>query len=465
MITLVRRASARAAQHPAVVDDDRTTTYGDLVAQAESVATWLRANGIERFGILDYDAAHLIALLSGAALVGAEPCMYPPMETGAELDEQAARFDHTLVVTAHDLGASTCKRVDPNELFAFDGSSMRDAEPSLGQPLLVLTTGTTGTPKGIRHDWSRLLRQAMDTRPAPEERWLLAYGPHQFGGLQVLIHTMAAGAVLIAPFPRRPRESLRAMRAHDATHVSGTPTYWRFVLVEMRADGGPVPALRQVTLGGEAVPPGLIEELEAAFPQAKVSQVYAASEFGATGSVRDNRNGLPLSVLERGEDADVQMKIVDGELWVRSRVGMLGYYGEGTEKHEGGEDPDGWRPSGDLVEVEGDRILFRGRNSDIINVGGVKVHPLPVEERISAVPGVEMARVFGRPNRMTGAIVAVEVVPVQKDLDEDGEEALEDAIREACEDLVAAARPRSIKFVDAIITQGNKITRGVVSDS
>jgi acyl-coenzyme A synthetase/AMP-(fatty) acid ligase len=253
------------------------------------------------------------------------------------------------------------------------------------------------------------------------------------------------------------------MRAHGATHVSGTPTYWRFVLAEMRADGGEVPDLRQVTMGGEAVPPGLIEELESAFPRAKVSQVYAASEFGATGSVRDNRNGLPLSVLDRGDEAEVQMKIVDGELWVRSRVGMLGYYGE--EPLE----PDAWRPSGDLVEIEGDRILFRGRNSDIINVGGVKVHPLPVEERISAVPGVAMARVFGRPNRMTGAIVAVEVVaatgPDGGELDEEAQEALEDAIREACEDLVAAARPRSIKFVDEIVTQGNKITRGVVSDS
>jgi acyl-coenzyme A synthetase/AMP-(fatty) acid ligase len=203
------------------------------------------------------------------------------------------------------------------------------------------------------------------------------------------------------------------------------------------------------------VPPGLIEELEAAFPKAKVSQVYAASEFGATGSVRDNRNGLPLSVLDRGDDADVQMKIVDGELWVRSRVGMLGYYGDEPL------DPDGWRRSGDLVEVEDDRILFRGRNSDIINVGGVKVHPLPIEERISAVPGVEMARVFGRPNRMTGAIVAAEIVAA----DGTDEEELEDAIRAACEDLVAAARPRSIKFVDEIVTQGNKITRGVVSDS
>jgi acyl-CoA synthetase (AMP-forming)/AMP-acid ligase II len=461
VIELVRRASARAAHHPAVVDDDRTTTYGDLVAQAESSAAYLKANGIERFGILDYDAAHLIALLAGAALVGAEPCMFPPIETAEEFDEQSARFGHDVVVTTHELDGAATGRVHPSELFSFDGAAMAGVEPGQSQPLLVLTTGTTGAPKGIRHDWSRLLHPVMEASPAPDERWLLAYGPHQFGGLQVLIHVMSIGAILIAPFPRRPRESLRAMRGHGATHVSGTPTYWRFVLAEMRADGGPVPELAQITMGGEAVPPGLIEELEKAFTGVKVSQVYAASEFGATGSVRDNRNGLPLSVLERGDDADVQMKIVDGELWVRSKVGMLGYYGE--EAEEGG-DPDGWRPSGDLVEIEGDRILFRGRNSDIINVGGVKVHPLPVEEKIAAVPGVAMARVFGRPNRMTGAIVAVEVVAENQDLDEDGIEALEDAIREACEDLVAAARPRSIKFVDEIVTQGNKITRGVVSE-
>jgi acyl-coenzyme A synthetase/AMP-(fatty) acid ligase len=309
-------------------------------------------------------------------------------------------------------------------------------------------------PRGVRHDWSRLLRSAGHISPAPDERWLLAYGPHQFGGLQVLIHVMAAGATLIAPAPRVPREGIRAMRAHGATHVSATPTYWRFLLAEMTADGGPVPALQQITLGGEAVPPQLIDELLQAFPGANVSQVYAASEFGATGSVRDMRNGLPLSVLERGDDADVQMKIVDDELWVRSRVGMIGYYGEEAD------DPDGWRATGDLVEVVDDRILFRGRNSDIINVGGVKVHPLPIEERISGVPGVEMARVFGRPNRLTGAIVAAEIVPA----DGVDTEALEEAIRAVCENLVPAARPRSIRFVDEIITQGNKITRGVVSD-
>ena len=48
---------------------------------------------------------------------------------------------------------------------------------------------------------------------------------------------------------------------------------------------------------------------------------------------------------------------------------MLGYYGEEPV------DADAWRPTGDLVEIVGDRIEFRGRVSEIINVGGVKVHP------------------------------------------------------------------------------------------
>jgi acyl-coenzyme A synthetase/AMP-(fatty) acid ligase len=143
------------------------------------------------------------------------------------------------------------------------------------------------------------------------------------------------------------------------------------------------------------------------------------------------------------------MKIVDGELWVRSRVGMLGYYGEDPV------DSDAWRPTGDIVEVVSDRILFRGRTSEIINVGGVKVHPLPIEDRIGSVPGVDMARVFGRPNAMTGAIVAVEVVAATgADTD-----TIAAAIRAACADLPAAARPRSVRFVDSVSMAGNKIVR------
>lgn len=445
MIELLTRAVAIDGDRPAIVTDDGELSYGTLLDRARATAAALVERGIGRIAVHDTDAATVVALLAGASLAGVEVCQYPPTATDADIAELADRFDHDLIVTRN--GPVPLAHVHPDKL---RGTGARPTAPPPSRPLLVLTTGTTGAPRGIRHDWSRLLRATARIGDGDGQRWLLAYGLHQFAGLQLLLHVFAAGATLVAPAPRRPREGLQAMRRHGVEYASATPTYWRFLLAELRADGAPVPALRQITLGGEAVPGPLLDDLRRTFPDANISQVYAASEFGSSGSVRDGRHGLSIEVLQRGDGADVAMKVVDGELWVRSRVGMLGYYGEQPPA-----DPDGWRPTGDLVEVSGDRILFRGRSSEIINVGGVKVHPLPIEEQVAAVPGVALARVYGRPNPLTGAIVAVDVVAAAGA----DETAVAEAIRAACAGMPAAARPRSINFVPAVATAGDKIVR------
>ena len=455
MFELLARVAAQDPGRTAVLTHDESITYGDLASAADRVAASLEREDIRRLAVVDHDASTVVALLSGASAVGTDTCLYPP-EVPDDIKDLLQRFDHAVLVTSRDdlvgLGA---RAVTPGELGVVgiggeaDTSGFDERIPPASRPHLVLTTGTTGAPRGVRHDWERLLRGTERIKPGPDERWLLAYGLHQFAGLQILLHVFAAGATLVAPAPRRPLEGLAAMRELGVTHASATPTYWRFLLAELRSDGGPTPQLRQITLGGEAIPGPLLGELERTFPDANISQVYAASEFGSTGSMKDRRSGLSATVLDRGDDADVAMKIVDGELWIRSRSGMLGYYGEPPV------DADGWRATGDMVAVEGDRILFTGRSSDIINVGGVKVHPLPIEERVSAVAGVDIARVFGRPNAMTGAIVALEVVAAPGAV----RETVEAAIRQACEDLPPAARPRSIRFVDDITTAGNKIVR------
>ena len=443
MIELLLRADAART---AVVGDDGDATYGELTAAARTVAAALRAEGITRVGVVEGDAARVVAMLAGASLAGAEACLYPPADPAEAHAATAARFDHEVVVSDDDVAG--VRTISYGELAPGDASGAPDELPER-RPLLILTTGTTGTPRGVRHDWHRLVRSVRRVEPAPDQRWLLAYGLHQFAGFQILLHVLAAQAALVAPAIRRPKEGLAALRRHAPEYVSATPTYWRFLLAELRSDGGPVPVLRQITLGGEAIPGPLLDQLRATFPDARISQVYAASEFGSSGSVRDRRSGLPIEVLSRGEDADVAMKVVDGELWVRSRVGMLGYYGDEPI------DPDAWRATGDLVEIVGDRIEFRGRASEIINVGGVKVHPLPIEERLAAVDGIDMARVYGRPNPLTGAIVAVDVVLA----DGADENTVKDAIRAACADLPAQSRPRSVKFVDTVSMTGHKIVR------
>jgi acyl-CoA synthetase (AMP-forming)/AMP-acid ligase II len=329
-----------------------------------------------------------------------------------------------------------------------DAGAPHVAEAPASAPLLVMTSGTTsGQPRAVRHDWSRVLRPAQNIARTPEQRWLLSYGLNQFGGLQILIHVLAAQATLVVADSFQPRDGLAAMRQWGVTHASGTPTFWRFLLVEMATDGGLVPSLVQVTMSGEAVPAVLLTQVRQQFPQARVSQIYAATEFGQAITVRDGVAGLPTSMLET--DDDLTFKVVDGELWVRSTSSMLGYYKEEPV------DPDSWRPTGDLVEIVGDRVEFRGRKTEVINVGGVKVHPFPIEDRISRVPGVALARAFGRPNAMVGSIVAVEVVlaPGHESDEVDAQ------IRAATADLPPASRPRSIRFVQNIDLTGNKISR------
>jgi acyl-CoA synthetase (AMP-forming)/AMP-acid ligase II len=253
---------------------------------------------------------------------------------------------------------------------------------------------------------------------------------------------------LITPPSRRPKDVVTAIRERGVTHVSATPTFWQLLSGVVDKTAAEDLPLRQITLGGEAVPGRLLDKLARLFPCARISQVYGATEFGLGVSVRDGQSGLPISLLDRDDDADVQIRIVDGQLHVRSRVGMLGYYGES-------ELNDGWRPTGDLVEVRGTRIFFVGRSSETVNVGGVKVHPFPVEDLVSGLDGVALVRAYGHPNPVTGQIMAVDVVARP----ESDTTILERKIRDSCASLPLAARPRRIRFVQDLEVQGHKIAR------
>jgi acyl-CoA synthetase (AMP-forming)/AMP-acid ligase II len=453
MILLLERAAAASPDRVAVVTSEGSSTYADLLRDARRVAGTLRERGIERFSIVEPDAGWVLRLLAGAALAGAEACQHQADVASAELAAQVATLGHDVVVSRRTDLDGAFAVVGPDSLLESVG---HDGAPTDSQPLVILTTGTTGRPKAARHDWRSLARTVERVAPRPDQRWLLAYGPHQFAGVQVLQHVVASQATLVAPFPRQPRDGLEALLAGEVTCVSATPTYWRFLLAEARSREVRLPSLEQITLGGEASPGDLLADLREIFPSARISQVYASTEFGSVASVRDGLPGLAVASLFSETNPTAHLKVEDGELWVRAGAGMLGYVAADTDAAPAVEGE--WRRTGDLVDVVDGRVLFRGRTTEVINVGGVKVHPLPVEERITALEGVELARVFGRANRLTGAIVAAEVVPAGgtegADLD-----ALRGEIRAAVADLPRAWQPRSVLFVDAIETLGGKTVR------
>ena len=437
LIELLKRGAANGPDHRLVDSRAGGWTYAACLDRAEAVAHGLRERGVDRFACVIDDVGELIALLCGASAAGSEACVYPGGLEPTALEELATVIGHSVLITDRGLPSPGEGSVlTPDELGDAGPGAVRRSESA---PVLVLTTGTTGRPKGVRHEWSQLVRPVERLAPQPEARWLLAYNLNQFGGIQILLHVLATGATMVVGETRHPGDGLVAMRELGVTHVSATPTFWRMVTGRLDAQTAREVPLEQITLGGEAVPQSLLDAIRGLFPDVPVSQIYGANEFGTAVSVRDGLSGLPLSVLDRDDESRVRFRIVDGELQVHARTG----------------ETDQWRPTGDLVEVRGDRIHFVGRTTEIINVGGVKVHPLPVEEVIAGVAGVELVRVYGRANAVAGQIVAADVV-ARAGIDG---EALRSEIRTACEVLPPASRPRSLRLVDALELRDTKLAR------
>ena len=304
--------------------------------------------------------------------------------------------------------------------------------------VLIPTSGTTGEPKLVRQDFTRLIRRVRGGH-GHDSRWLLTYEPTAFGGLQVILAAVAAGAVLVAAPAVDSAELARLALQNRVTHISATPCVWRTLLAEF---GATPPPLRVVTLGGDIVDQPLIDRLAASFPKALLRRIYASSEAGVVFSSSETRAGFPEEWLESGI-GDVELRIRNGTLQVKSPGAMLSYAGGEARPFT----RDGWLMTGDLVERVGDRVMFTGRFETLVTVNGVKVSPAKAEVAILEVPGVLDVLVRAVPDSAGGDALAT-TVAVKPGTNT---EILTDRIRRHLETRLAPAeRPWRIDFTDHI---------------
>ncbi len=443
-------ALARYPERPFLLSSTTAFSYTDFFQYCRKLSNGLaRLNG-DRLACYMADSTDLVAVMLAAGMSGKSLLMLNRDLTQQQLPALLQRYNVDVLISdlvpevelpVTVLGAHRLRELITEEPLL----ETRDGE------ILILTSGTTGQPKCARYTWPDLFAQVSERPALEQERWLLAYRLNHFAGLQMLVHVLHNGSTLVLAESNRVPHALHAMQCHSVTHVSSTPTFWRYALATLPESGHDL-GLRHITLGSEPVSASLLEQLQRVFPRARIVHIYASTEAGSCVSVSDMRPGLPISILQRQADADVQFRIVEDELYIRSAHGMKGYAGAGEIA---ARDEDGWLATGDLVRIENDRILFKGRRSETINVGGVKVHPVEVEDVILALPGVKLARVFGQPNPVTGQIVAVDVVI---NIDYTNLE-VEESVREACLALSRHARPRNINFVDALETNNFKLKR------
>lgn len=270
----------------------------------------------------------------------------------------------------------------------------------------IFTSGTTGTPKAANHSWSTLAAPVRKDNRYTDTRWLLTYPLNLYAGTQVFLHAFLNWATLVIPAACDPGEICRTLKDSRVTHASGTPTFWRQLLFFGSKQALQACELEQITMGGEVATQDLLDNLRLTFPQARIVHIYASTELGRMFSVTDGREGFPASYLQEPPEEGIALRIVDGELMAHGRHRMISY----DRQQSLCEQSNGWTATGDLVEVRGDRVLFRGRRNDVINVGGRKVSPLQVEATLRGLPGIIDIRVYAKKSSVTGHLVAADVV-------------------------------------------------------
>lgn len=317
---------------------------------------------------------------------------------------------------------------------------------------MMTTSGTTGIPKIVPHTLDSLARSVRRDPLGRVPVWGLVLEMTRFAGLQVALQSILGGGTLAAAPQYAPMADQIAFLAESGvTHLSATPTLWRRLL--MAPGLGALP-LRQVTMGGEIADQPVLDAVSARFPDARVTHIYASTEAGVGFAVNDRQAGFPLSLTDTAPGG-VGIRIADGLLWLRPPDSR-------QVRYLGGQDIvvdiDGYVLTGDRIEIRDGRAWFLGRDSGVVNVGGVKVYPERVERTIAAVPGVGLAQVTAKSNPITGALLMATVVPADPGADRD---ALKEAIQAHCRaTLEREATPARIRFADTLETNAaGKIVR------
>jgi acyl-coenzyme A synthetase/AMP-(fatty) acid ligase len=330
-------------------------------------------------------------------------------------------------------------------LFVACSPNIASAEPDrdvgTATEWILLTSGTTGAPKLVRHTLATLT-DAMKGSGAlgTGAIWSTFYDMRRYGGLQIFLRAMLGGGSMVLSNAEEPvADFLIRAGTCGVTHISGTPSHWRRALMSPMANSM---APRYVRLSGEIADQAVLDHLRATYRDADIAHAFASTEAGVAFDVGDGLSGFPANLI--GRPGPVEMRVDNGSLRIRSGRNALDYLGGGQVLR----DPDGFVDTGDMVELRDGRYHFVGRRGGIINIGGLKVHPEEIEAVINRHPGVRMSLVRARKSPITGAIVVADVVVKTETGESD---ALKAELLDACRRELARHKvPTSIRFVPAL---------------
>ena len=300
--------------------------------------------------------------------------------------------------------------------------------------LILFSSGSTGKPKAMVHNLDTLIDSFKDKKEKSMNMLVFLMFDH-IGGLNTVFNALCMGACLIIPKIKDAKTICELIEKYKIMVLPSSPTFLNLILISEEYKNYDLSSLRMITYGTETMPQSLLLKLKDIFPKVKFLQTFGTSETGISTTSSKSSNSLFMKL----EDINGEYKIVENELWLRSKTQVLGYLNASMDSFTS----DGWFKTGDLVEVDGEYIKIIGRAKEVINVGGQKVLPSEVESIILEMEEISDCMVYGEKNAITGQTVVCDVVLNKKI------ENIKKRVRVFCKDRLDAYKiPTKVNVVD-----------------
>ncbi|MEW5928157.1 MAG: non-ribosomal peptide synthase/polyketide synthase [Gemmatimonadota bacterium] len=443
--------SVQAARTPELVavDGAEPLTYAELERRSNRLARRLRGRGVgleTRVALClergpEIPVAVLAVLKAGGAYVPLDPA-YPAERLAYTLADSGA----TMVVARGgalaalppfggevvDLDADAAATASESDGAVESGAGVRNAA------YVIYTSGSTGRPKGVVVEHAGLANTLLGTRDAfgpagGETMPVLASYAFDIWGFEVFAPLLSGGRVrLLRRETVQDVERLVAELA-DADAVHAVPALMREVVARVQAGPGTLPRMRRVFVGGDAVPPDLIGQMQKVFPAAQPWVLYGPTETSILGAASPLRTegcygwqvvgralpGVGLYVCDAG--GNLLPDGVPGELWIGGAGVARGYQGRPELTAERFVPDPFAAEAGARLYRTGDRVRrradgeleFLGRVDQQVKIRGFRIEPGEVEAALLAEEGVHEAVVVVREDvpgrrRLVAYVVAAE---------------------------------------------------------
>ncbi|GAB08539.1 putative fatty-acid--CoA ligase [Gordonia araii NBRC 100433] len=471
----VRLSARRCPDRVAVIDGETRVTYRELHAKTDAIASAWVAEGVtdrSTVAVLCRDHLGLVEAMIAAAKLGSRLVLMNTGFAGAQLADVARREGIDAVVADDEFAESVS--LLPDSVRRLDPSANRADKPAPSLPrqqggFVILTGGTTGTPKGVpRRVRSPLAAaQFLDRVPLRPGGVTLLCAPLFHGtALSQFILSLNLGCTNVLHGRFDAARALTQVDEHRVTAMVVVPTMLRRIL-DLGADvlaAHRTDSLRVVFSAGAALPPALGTRAVEAFGPT-LYNFYGCTETGtATIATPDDWLAAPgtvgrppvgITVRLYGDDGHpVTAPNSKGTVHVGNPIAFQGYSGGGNK-----DVVDGLMSTGDVGHWDAaGRLFIDGRADDMIVSGGENVFPGEVENLLNEHPAIAEVAVVGVPDDEFGERLAAFVVS--------RDELTADEVRRHVRDRLARFKvPRDVHFVDELPrTATGKIATAVLSD-